>query len=71
MKPHWLTDEEIDSLPSGNDPTDDTTLMAGGNPVRRYGDLYYYWDEVWRNCFGPFDTEQEADQSVSDYAKAL
>lgn len=30
---------------------------------------YGFWDETWSECYGPFDTYQEAEESLEQYVK--
>lgn len=32
---------------------------------------WYFWDETWSSACGPFDTEEQADEACSAYAKTL
>lgn len=32
---------------------------------------FYFWDEVWQSCYGPYDTEEEARKELINYAKTL
>src|SRR5210317_2246584 len=41
------------------------------NPVHMYQGKWYYWDEVWADRIGPFDTEKEADSDCIRYAEYL
>ena len=65
MEPHWLTYDEIRALP------DDTEGSYNPDPVRKYGDFYYYWDETRANCYGPFATESDCRFSLDEYADTL
>lgn len=32
---------------------------------------YWFCDETWTECFGPYDSEQEADAACKEYAALL
>lgn len=32
---------------------------------------WYFWDETWAYCHGPFLTEEDANGACREYAKAL
>ena len=33
---------------------------------------WYFWNEVWADCYGPYDTEEEAEEELTEYcAKEL
>ena len=66
MEPHWLTNEEIKSLPPGA-----FVYPHSPDSVAKYGDFFYYWDEVWANCYGPFDTESNCRFALMEYAVTL
>lgn len=64
IKAHWLTRAEIDSLgPEQNSP-------AASDPVRQHLDKWYYWDEVWMGCCGPFETQELATADLGRYCYA-
>lgn len=35
------------------------------------GPGWYFWDETWAYCHGPYDTQEEAGRKVDEYAAAL
>ena len=37
------------------------------NPVHRIDGKWYFWDEVWVDRLGPYDTEEEAEIALLDY----
>ena len=45
---------------------DEFTTSEG---VHRPG--WYFWDETWATCYGPYESEQEADEACVEYAKHL
>ena len=28
---------------------------------------WYFWDEIWLDCYGPYDTEEEAKEELRKY----
>lgn len=32
---------------------------------------YYFWDEIWISCYGPYDTELAARDELKKYAQML
>ncbi len=32
---------------------------------------YYFWDETWGYCHGPFPSEKEAEEACNEYARQL
>lgn len=32
---------------------------------------WYHYDETWSNCYGPYDTEDEACAALLEYARSL
>ena len=65
MKTHWLTDGEMHKLGRSQH-----TPRCMGDPIAQYDDLWYFWDEVWSQCFGPFKNRDEADISLKEYCVA-
>lgn len=72
MKAHWLTDEEIRALA---DVELSLRITESPDSVRIYrssGETqYYYWDETWSQCFGPFNCETACRVSLNAYARSL
>ena len=69
QNPHWLTEEEVRNLrPDASNRKD---AWPDPNPVLSYGGKWYFWDECWAYCFGPFDTQHDANRAVAEYAKNL
>ena len=33
--------------------------------------MWYFWNEIWSNMYGPYDTEQEARKACIEYARRL
>lgn len=34
-------------------------------------DKWYHWSETWADLYGPFDTEEEAEAALQEYASSL
>lgn len=32
---------------------------------------YYFWNETWTDCIGPFETKEQASKATKSYAKWL
>lgn len=43
----------------------------GGSMQGFAGPGWYFWDEVWANCIGPFLTEAACQKSLQDYVRQL
>lgn len=41
------------------------------NPIHQYKNKWWFWDEVWVDRVGPYNSEQEAREAISAYAKQL
>jgi len=41
------------------------------NPVFSKNNKWYFWDEVWVEKYGPFDTKEEAECACVKYAETL
>lgn len=41
------------------------------NPMREVEGKYYWWDETWTVLHGPFETREEANAALSEYARQL
>ena len=41
------------------------------NPIFKYDDKFYFWDETWSWCYGPFDFEENARHLLELYIKYL
>jgi len=65
-EPHWLTDDEIKNL---SNIVNSCTI--GDKPVVYYTTGWYFWDESWSRCYGPFITKKEADEECAKYASTL
>jgi hypothetical protein len=37
----------------------------------RSGGKWYFFNELWSDIYGPFDTEEEANQGCKEYADSL
>lgn len=49
-------------------PIDDKPLPDGNpNPVKRYFDGWYFYDESWAYCYGPFKTQRECQETSDMY----
>lgn len=42
-----------------------------GNPIKLIHDKWYFWNEVWADAIGPYDTEQEARENLKEYGEGL
>jgi len=62
--PHWLSNDEIDML---GQPLHQET----NDPVTQYNSGWYWWDETWAGCFGPYGSQEEARVSVKKYSETL
>ena len=45
--------------------------IQGLTPLHEHDGKWYFWDEVWANRVGPFDTEKEAREALWEYARSL
>lgn len=71
MQAHWLSDEEVRALVA-DEETLNKLSVENSDPVVTYNNgQYYYWDETWSQCFGPFDNEIECRASLTAYAKTI
>lgn len=41
------------------------------DPVCKCEGKFYYFDETWANAYGPFDTLEEAEDSLTEYCKTI
>ena len=46
------------------------------NPYENYdcgwdGEGWYFWNEIWMDITGPYDTEEEAKEKLKEYGKGL
>ena len=39
------------------------------NPVRFEDNAWWFWDEIWIDRYGPFETEEEATDACTEYCK--
>lgn len=62
VEPHWITEEEEKHLGS-----EKWEPRYNGDPVVRFGSLWYFFDETWTELFGPFENIEDADESVKKY----
>ena len=48
-------------------------LLKASDPIEqdKENGKWYWWDEVWMNRSGPYDTREEASRACSEYAKTL
>jgi hypothetical protein len=44
--------------------------IENADPVELIDGLWYYWDEVWCDCYGPFATEEIAREELRQYCVA-
>lgn len=45
--------------------------VTNDNPVFAKDGKWFFWDELWANESGPYDTEEEANQALEQYAESL
>ncbi len=46
--------------------------LVSSNPVHQNPDgKWYFWDEVWVEEYGPFESKAEADKACAEYARSL
>jgi hypothetical protein len=62
----WLEPEEIDVLGA---PLKESKEQH--DPVMQYNSGWYFWDETWSQCCGPYGTETEARAACKEYAESL
>lgn len=41
------------------------------NPIFKTTKGWYFWDEVWANAIGPFNTKTDAQKHLKEYANYL
>lgn len=58
-----LTEEQVAELKPISD--------VRGDPLRRRGDEFWFFDETWSDLYGPYASFHEADAALSEYAKTL
>jgi hypothetical protein len=39
------------------------------DPVCQYKDGWYFWNEIWCDKYGPYETEEECRQELDEYCK--
>lgn len=68
-KPHWLTVEEMRSLP----PEDFSAYPnhQPQDPLIKHGDHWYFWNELYLDLHGPYSTQDEAHAALEDYRSFL
>lgn len=43
-----------------------------GDPVEQWADeKWYFWNEVWTDAYGPYDSEQDARDALKIYCKSI
>lgn len=52
-------------------PTEDQWGNLSGDPVHQEGELWYFWDEVWCDRYGPYDSEKECKKELDRYCKEV
>lgn len=46
--------------------------MTSSNPIEQHEDgTWWFWDEVWVNLHGPFDTKEDCEETLQDYIEWL
>lgn len=62
---HWLSFNEMAALLEHPDEGFDDPVVQGedGN--------YYFWDEMWAEAYGPYESEEEARKACKRYASTL
>lgn len=64
FNPDWVTSEE--------QAIEDKPLSDGSpDPIKRYNDGWYFWDETWTRRFGPFDSKDAVSKSFDSYCKEV
>jgi len=46
-------------------------VFLNGRKEEFKGKGWYYWDETWSEAWGPYDTEEEANESCAQYGREL
>ena len=41
------------------------------NPVHKHEGQWYFWNEVWADRIGPFDSEEIAEEKLNEYVEYL
>ena len=41
------------------------------DPVHFHNGKWWFWDEVWAHCLGPYETREAAEEACRQYAKEL
>jgi len=41
------------------------------NPVHEHNGKWFFWDETWTECHGPFESEEEANTACERYAREV
>jgi hypothetical protein len=41
------------------------------DPIELVGGLWYFWDEIWVNKYGPYHNKHEAERACAEYCKTL
>lgn len=49
----------------------DIVKSVFGDPIHKKGDKWYFWDEVWIDEIGPFDTRKQCEENTQLYADSL
>jgi len=72
-EPHWLSDEEIEIRLKNSQPIVGSTFenTLSSDPVIVCDNQFYYWNETWSECCGPFENEEDCRASLAEYAKTI
>lgn len=49
----------------------DPESTPGPDPVRFEDDAWYFYDEVWADRYGPYETEEEARNEFFNYCASV
>lgn len=45
--------------------------VHSSNPLHEFEGKWYFWDEVWQDRIGPYETKDEAKDALKIYAENL
>lgn len=45
--------------------------MVFKDPVHQYEGKWYFWNEVWADRMGPYDSEDDAREAMNKYVETL
>lgn len=61
-------DKELEKMLENVNPEAD---VPSSDPVHFHEDKWWFWDEVWVDRMGPFETEEEARKEIVRYCKEV